>query len=374
MKNPFALKIGLLFCLLSFIIQSKSSAQENKMNTSVPPPVSIPGTQQLQLTSSIVARQEYILHVHLPRHYNDTTKRFPVVYLLDSQWDFPLLSAIYGGQYYDGFMPEVIVVGITWGGENPNHEQLRARDFTPTSPDKSPQYGNAANFLSFIKKELTPFIESKYRVKKNDRTLIGSSLGGLFTLYALFNETNFFQRYVLTSPATHWDNKVIYKIEKEYSNQKTGLPARVYMATGALEDVTEFNKWISTLKSRNYKGLQLQTKVLANIGHAGTKPEGYTRGFQWVFKRPSVSLSPSQLQPYVGTYTLGNETIRMIIENNSLVGLAGTNKIKLVAETERDFYLPGSFMFLHFKKDKESKVSGFQFENFSGEVFVKKTD
>src|SRR5690606_31076537 len=105
---------------------------------------------------------------------------------LDSQWDFPLLSSIYGQQYYDGFIPEVIIVGITWGGANPNYDQLRARDLTPPNAVQGVMYGNAANFLGFIKNELTPFVESTFRVKKNDRTLVGSSFGGLFTLYALF--------------------------------------------------------------------------------------------------------------------------------------------------------------------------------------------
>ena len=369
----FAQNLVLLF--LSSVIFLSTAYAQNKSIPLTAPPVIIPGTQQLKLTSKIVSGQEYTLHVNLPSNYSDTTKQFPIVYLLDSQWDFPLVSAIYGEQYYDGFVPEVIIVGITWGGENPNHDQLRARDFTPTNMGQGTQYGNAANFLSFIKNELTPFIESTYRVKKNDRTLIGSSFGGLFTLYTLFQSPDFFRNYILTSPATPWDNEAIYKIENEYWAKKKSLPVRLYMAVGEVEDVAVFNKWVNTLKARNYMGLKLQTKVLENIGHSGTKPEGYTRGLQWAFKKTPISLTTAQLKPYTGTYLIGKEAVKVVIENNTLVGIdARNNKTVLAAETEKDFFVPGRFLFIHFEKDKANKVSGFQLKQFGREEFAKKTE
>ena len=93
--------------------------------------VAIPGSQTRNFTSSIVNGQQYVLQISLPASYNKTNQKYPVVYLMDSQWDFPLLTALYGQQYYDGFIPEVIIVGITWGGNHPNPDSLRARDYTP---------------------------------------------------------------------------------------------------------------------------------------------------------------------------------------------------------------------------------------------------
>lgn len=165
-----------------------------------PPQVEIAGTQLLHLTSAIVG-QEYDLYVNLPRGYQDTTRKFPVIFVLDAQWDFPLAQAIFGQQYYDGFVPAAILVGITWGGVNPNYDILRARDFTPTNIKQMPVTGGAPKFLRFIKDELVPYVESTYRATKNGRTLMGSSFGGLFTLYALFHETALFDHYILTSPS-----------------------------------------------------------------------------------------------------------------------------------------------------------------------------
>src|SRR5207237_5637232 len=115
----------------------------------------------------------------------------------------------YGEQYYDGFIPEIIVVGVTWGGNQPNYDSLRARDYTPTPESRLPQSGGAENFLAFMKKELFPFIESNYKANSKDRTLMGSSLGGLFTLYSLFTQPGLFQRYIAASPAYNWGNDVL---------------------------------------------------------------------------------------------------------------------------------------------------------------------
>ncbi len=55
---------------------------------------------------------------------------------------------------------------------------------------------------------------------------MGSSLGGLFTLYALFQETSLFNRYVLTSPAIGWDDGVIESYIKNYTPNKSSLPGQ----------------------------------------------------------------------------------------------------------------------------------------------------
>src|SRR5437667_11787494 len=135
------------------------------------PPVTIPGSEVRKLTSSIVTGQEYELQIFLPAGYASKTKKYPVVYLMDSQWDFPLVKCIYGEHYYDGFIPELIVVGVTWGGINPNPDSLRARDYTPTKETRTPQSGGADKFLSFMKEELFPFIETNYRAEADNRIL-----------------------------------------------------------------------------------------------------------------------------------------------------------------------------------------------------------
>jgi predicted alpha/beta superfamily hydrolase len=369
MKQKFlaAFFAGLFVFAFQFVTRAQSNA--------LPPKVPIPNTQLLTYTSSVVD-QEYQLLINLPANYaRDTGKAYPVVYLLDGQYDFPLFTGIYGDHYYDGFLPELITVGIAWGGKDPDAGTLRARDFTPTHVQQVPQSGNGPKFLEFIKKELIPFIGSRYRIT-DDRTLIGSSYGGLFTLYALFNDPSLFHRYVLTSPSLEWDGDTLRSFEKKYEASGSSTPVRLFMGIGGLEsNVANFNRFAARLKEKKVRGLEFHTLILENTGHAGTKPEGYGRGLQSVFERPALSLPASILDRYTGRYAIGKDTIVLYKEEGKLTSKVDADtKIVLEAETEKDFYLKGAFVKVHFQVDDKGKVPGFQFEQFDGTVFVKKID
>jgi predicted alpha/beta superfamily hydrolase len=336
-------------------------------------PVEIPGTQLVKITSSIL-NEDFSLFVQLPRFYEDTTRTFPVVYLLDGQWDFPLVNGITGGQYYDGFIPELLVVGIGWAGEHPNYDSLRQKDLSPTRIAALPHSGSGPKFLSFLKKEVIPLIESRYRTAKNERTLIGSSFGGLFTLYTLFHETSLFNRYIVTSPYLAWDNNYIFAAESTYAAAQDRLPVRLFMGIGGYEQVAEFQKFIDQVKGRNYEEFTMTSRVCDGMGHSGSKPEGFARGLQAVFARPSITIDPRTLDQYAGTYELTpGMRIKLAGENGRLmVHVPGQGDVMLDAESDKDFYVKGMYLFLHFRKDAAGTVTGFQMEQFGGGGFVKK--
>jgi predicted alpha/beta superfamily hydrolase len=351
---------------------SEGAGQEGEKIS--PRQVELPGTQLLTIHSSIVGR-DYDLYVSFPRNYHDTTRRFPVLYLLDGQYDFPLVNGIYGDLYYDGFLPELITVGITWGGEHPNYDSLRTRDLTPTSITQAPHTGNATKFLACIKGELIPYIDSKYRTDKTDRALMGSSLGGLFTLYTMFHETDLFTRYILTSPSITWDNNVLYSYEESYHTQHARLPARLFMAVSALEgSEATFGKFVDRLKSRNYQDLKIETRVLEGMGHAGSKPEGYARGLQSAFSRASKNTGPLNFGAFVGKYRLNPQvTVSILKENDHLVLLApDSTKIELLAESDTDFFVRGMYLLIKFHRNDAGAVTGAHVEQFQGGFDVTK--
>lgn len=77
--------------------------------------------------------------------------------------------------------------------------KARGIDFTPPEdPDIAPPK-RAADFLSYLKNELIPFVKTIYPVDPTDRCLVGYSWGGEFTLYALLHEPDLFQRYFIGS-------------------------------------------------------------------------------------------------------------------------------------------------------------------------------
>ncbi|HET9825761.1 MAG TPA: alpha/beta hydrolase-fold protein [Chitinophagaceae bacterium] len=338
------------------------------------PEVTIPGSQTRKITSISVPGQEYVLQISLPGGYQNSNKKYPVLYLMDSQWDFPLATALYGEQYYDGFIPEIIVVGITWGGIHPNPDSLRARDYTPTRQSGVPQSGGADQFLSFMKNEVFPLIETNYKADKNERILMGSSLGGLFALYTLFTQPAMFNKYVAASPAYGWDNQVIYQFEKKYFEKKSNPPARVFMCIGGVEsNVPGFQALTKSLSDHAISSLQIESRILENTGHSGTKGEGYARGLQFVFKRPALKLSSAVLDKYVGGYQFNDGTsVDVRKENGILIAYSHQNRIVLYAASENDFYSTAGFINVHFKKDERGNVSGFQLDRYGSNEFVKR--
>ncbi|MGA9119794.1 MAG: alpha/beta hydrolase-fold protein [Bacteroidota bacterium] len=366
--------LPVVFFLLGTVLLS-SDATSGVLGETSPPMVGILGTQLLKIHSSTLDR-EYELHINLPRNYQDTTRSFPVLFLLDSQWDFPLVNAVFGEQYYDGFVPDIVIVGIAAGGIQPNYDSLRAMDLTPTHVQQAPQSGGGPKFLQFIKTEVIPLVESKYRVKKDDRALMGSSLGGLFTLYAMFQETALFNRYILTSPAIGWDNGVLFSYEKDYAAKHPGLSVHLFMARAELEGgAPEYQRFVDQLKSRSYTGLDFHTSLVEGMGHSGGKAMGYARGLQTAYAHPTVELDPALLDSFVGEYQLSPEMrVNVVRESNQLVLLApDSTKIPLLASSSKDFFVRGLYLFISFEKDAGGKVTGAQVEQFGGKAFMTKT-
>ncbi|MBN2116935.1 MAG: alpha/beta hydrolase [Anaerolineales bacterium] len=251
--------------------------------SSTPARVSLPDTEVRQLKSSETGRN-YDIYIRLPAEYTQT-KKYPVLYLLDGHWDFKLLDSIYGGLYYDGFVPEMIIVGITYSGDNPDYNSLRAMDYTPFHESFVPGSGDAPKFLAFLKKELFPLIESSYRVDTSRRVLMGHSFGGTFTLYAMFAEPELFSGYVAGSPPVPLGGQFAFEQEAKYASSHKDLPVRLYLFVGGSEDLTyPVERFMQVLLEREYPSLEMETLTIAEEGHASNKPEGFNRGLRYIFR------------------------------------------------------------------------------------------
>src|SRR4029453_2355432 len=145
------------------------------------PQVTIPNTEVRVLQSNVTGRN-YDLYVYLPTPLEaGSGKKAPVLYLLDAQWDFKLLTSIQGGLFYDKFVPDVIIIGVTYSGPNAKYDSLRAVDYTPHASPPTPERGQAAKFLTFPETELIRSVGANSPADPARRALMGSSLGGLFT-------------------------------------------------------------------------------------------------------------------------------------------------------------------------------------------------
>src|SRR5690606_6607454 len=157
--------------------------------------------KSVTIESKVLGEQRN-LNIYLPLSYStDSLKSYPVIYLLDGSLDedFIHITGIvqFGSFPWINMIPESIVVGIA--------NVDRKRDFTyhPTSGyDKKdfPTSGKSKHFIQFIQKELQPFIDSTFRTKDN-KTIIGQSLGGLLATEILFKHPNLFDNYIIVSPS-----------------------------------------------------------------------------------------------------------------------------------------------------------------------------
>ena len=354
---------SLLGFLAVAVVMNKAYSQELK--------VELPGTQVLKFTSAIDT-QQYILHINLPENYGKTNKRYPVLYITDGQWFFPSMYVGYGGQHYDGFLPDLILVGITWPD---NYAGSRGRDFTPNRVEGMPGSGNAGPFLSVIKNEVIKLIDSAYRTDQNDRALYGTSLGGLFALYTLFHESTLFNRYIIISPALQWDNEILFKYEKKFAETNRPLNAKIFISYGEYEEPFSgnvFNRFVTQLKSRKYRGLEMESMKVARMGHSGSGTVGGIIGLQYVYSKPALKLDTGLLNQYAGRYALDNESFTIMRSGYNLDMQTGTVKFKLFAEAPGTFYTKGLDGKLQFKKDDKGKVTGYDLIRSDTTVFFKK--
>ena len=221
--------------------------------------------------------------------------RYPVVYLLDSEYSFLLARNITDHLAERQDLPELILVGI--GYEGPQRYRLhRTRDFTPTFvPDGGygPEYqrssGGGTKFLEFLREELLPAIDAEYRVARDDRTIVGHSFGGLFATFALLEEPTLFQKVIAVSPSFWYDSRYIFRREREHGVEKAPVPARVYFAVGSREGgtarpmVAELRAFSKQLDARNYDGLELNAEILGGETHNSVFPRALSNGLRFVF-------------------------------------------------------------------------------------------
>lgn len=186
---------------------------------------------KIDTINSKILNEQRTLWIYVPRGSDEsvfTKKTFPVVYLLDGDAHFYSTVGMMHQLSTNGntVCPEMIVVGIT----NTN----RMRDLTPSKPGPgdnpliSPAMlantGGGENFISFIEKELIPYINSKYPTEPF-KTFIGHSLGGLMVMHTFLNKPELFNAYVAIDPSMQWDKQKLLKeikaveFEKKYENK-----------------------------------------------------------------------------------------------------------------------------------------------------------
>jgi len=253
-------------------------------------PVTISNTELHIIFSEIVGDQ-FKICVALPKNYADTMKRYPVVYLLDANIFFGLVTDTVRLLQFGHEIPELVLVGIGYPDDD-QHLTLRNRDYGPTPYDMPEIAGGAEHFLAFLQQELQPYLGERYRIDFDDSVLVGDSTSGLFALYTLFHQPEAFRRYIIGSPSIYWDDAVTFEYEAWYTARHADLSATVFLSGGALEAIfePEFAAMVANviklreiLTAREYPGLKLTTHIFEGETHLSVIPATMSRGLRAVF-------------------------------------------------------------------------------------------
>ena len=320
-------------CILALASHGSLAQTTPPSSGARPPQAAIDGApfvvprSRVHLLPSKIVDQVYELRVSVPEDYGNDAGLRPVIYALDGQWNFNLISDIVGKLSYDGLIPDPIVVAITWAGAGDQPAAQRARDFSPVPIEGQPGTGGAPKFLKVLENEVFPFVESNYRASR-ERVITGGSFGGLFVTYALLERPDLFRGYVASSGA--------FDLGKAYFDRRLReLPRdllrdeRAYFTVGALYDNEQTAKdFVASLKAAAGETPNITLDVIPGVGHTGNEPFAYTRGLVHAFQRPHLRLSQQVLKRYEGTYN--DPTAPKLRIWSSRPAAAGSMSLKLV--------------------------------------------
>ena len=236
---------------------------------------------ELTLFSEILD-EERTIYIYLPESYLVSTFEYPVLYLLDAEWDFHHTTGTVEFLSGAGKIPELIVVGIV----NTN----RSRDLTPEAPNDSVsqafwgEIGGAADFRLFIKNELIPFVDSTYRTVEYN-LLRGQSFGGLFGIFDLFATDPCFNAYMLTSPSVRWNDNIFFK-QMEAKDFEPNDRTKLYIGEAEFDwgdnnGIKAFSDiWNNRLSNTNY----FHHKLYHGEGHSSLVFEATLDGLKFIYR------------------------------------------------------------------------------------------
>lgn len=227
--------------------------------------------------------ETFRLYISLPLSYeSDFTKTYPVLYLMDGNFDTHMANFLVWNMKYEDAVPDLIIVGV---GYDTNSEEelidLRERDLIP---DDIEGKSRTEDLLAFMQNELLPHIDSTYRTNPEQRYLAGFSAGGVFTLYAMFHAPELFEGFIATSPPFQIGRWSAFSEAEAYSADHTALPANLFVSKGSEESSDLIiNRFTTRMNEYGFENFKMKTVVFAGETHVTMAPVGLQRGIKEIF-------------------------------------------------------------------------------------------
>lgn len=244
--------------------------------------------------------RDYQVFVALPAGYADNPdKRYPVLYVTDADYAFPLVWQMARRLNVEGRkIEDFILVGLSYAkGEGGMHS--RRRDYTPTThgPSGSPAdavHGGAGDYITYLETQALPFVAKRYRSDESRRMFLGHSYGALLGTQVLLERPQLFSGYILGSPS-YWFDKHEMERRLAAAGKPAELQARAYMYVGEYESVqhggdadmvVDAQRMIGLLGARGGRALELKLDVLNDEDHLSVAPRGFMHGLKYLLAAP----------------------------------------------------------------------------------------
>ncbi len=285
---------------------------------------------------SEILNEDRKLEIYLPKSYGKSDKTYPVLYLLDSFYNFSHAVGTVEYLFLNQLIPEMIIVGI--------RNTRRNRDLTPYSPELSKKHqerlgltGGADKFIDFLDKELIPHVERTYRAAPY-RTIVGHSLGGLFNVYTFFKKPELFNSYITISPSLWYPNELI---SKEFKNVFIDSlePNRTFYLTLANENSGsmrgnvlklsgEFKNYINTHKEAN---LRFKYEPMPEESHGSIGLPSIYFGLRFIFSSTKYKTPRTKEEVILqgGPDKVIEKTIKFFEQQSKTFGFEATNEYSL---------------------------------------------
>ncbi len=227
------------------------------------------------------------LKIQVPRNYDTSDKKYPVVVVFDGDYLFEIVAGNVDYAAYWEDMPEAIVVGI-------NQYQKREADCFYSEQNSLPIETGAA-FFEFVSMELIPFIDKNFRTE-NFKVAVGHGQTANFINYYLLKGVPLFQAYISLSPSLAPDMKTYLTEKMPKLEQKIFY----YLAAanndkGNIKEETEaLAKSISSIENDN---LLDHSEVFTDATHYSLPAQAIPKALQKIF----LVFQPISLKEYKET-------------------------------------------------------------------------
>lgn len=232
---------------------------------------------------SDVLHEKRRINVYIPFAYSASSDvRLPVLYMPDGgvDEDFIHVAGLVQVLTGNGTMRPFLLVGI----ENTE----RRRDLTgPTEKAEdrkiAPRVGGSAKFRAFLRDELIPQVEKRYRTRK-ERAIVGESLAGLFVIETLVVEPELFDTYIAFDPSLWWnDAKLIAEAGKRLRTDAAPVKTLFIATSDEPGIVATARQFVEALGPSNPKGIRYHYEPMPEEKHSTIYHPAALRAFRALF-------------------------------------------------------------------------------------------